>query len=223
MTERAMTDRKKKRPFTGAQGLRLPRSGVRALKEAGIYANPILQVVHQDLRDRWVLRGLESGGSFGNFGRYITFANDQGEPLEFLQPVEAFGVNGIHAVVVAESIVRVDMVRNGRSYDLLITQHSAGAAFHGARPPLHTRILFHGHRGRIELDLAGKDKMKAGSVEPQFLSLSLEPVSYPPHFRSVVLSVTKAVNCLKCLHSHYVRAPKTQPNETPKSNIEVAL
>src|ERR1051325_9659632 len=139
--------RKKKQAFTGAQVLRLPRSGVRTLKEAGIYANPIIQVVYQELRDRWVLRGLESGGSIGNVGRYVTFADAQGGPLEFLQPVEAFGVNGIHAVVVTESLVRVDMVRNGRSYDLLITQHSAGSTFQGARPPLHTRILFHGHRG----------------------------------------------------------------------------
>src|SRR6266700_1028525 len=202
--------RSKRRQFTGALGLPLPRSGVRILKDAGIYANSTIQIVHQELRNRYVVRGLESGGATANVGRYVTFTDDQGMPLEYLQPVEAFGVNGLHAVVVADSLVRVEMVRNGRTYDLLVTHHAPEEAANGRKPGSHTRILFRGHRGRIELDLTGRDKSRAGSVEPTFLSLSLEPVTYPPQFRSVVQAITKAVNCLKCSHSHYVRAPQAQ-------------
>lgn len=221
--------RSKRRQFTGALGLPLPRSGVRILKDAGIYANSTVQVVHQDLRNRYVVRGLESGGATVNVGRYVTFTDDQGTLLEYLQPVEAFGVNGLHAVVVAESFVRVEMVRNGHTYDLLITHHAPEEAVNQKKPGLRTRILFRGHRGRVELDLTGRDKSRAGSVEPTFLSLSLEPVTYPPQFRSVVEAITKAVNCLKCSHSHYVRAPQTQTTAAgsaaaiPEKTVEVAL
>ena len=51
--------------FTGAAGLALPRRAVRILKERGIFAHPLLSVEHQQLAQRYVLRGLESGGFCG--------------------------------------------------------------------------------------------------------------------------------------------------------------
>ena len=74
--------------------------------------------------------------------------------------VEAIGVNGLHAVVVAAVLVRIEMVRKGRTYELLITQHLPGVAGESEQPLLETNVLFRGIHGRLELDLAGKDKSR---------------------------------------------------------------
>jgi len=87
--------------FTGAAGLALPRRAVRILKELGIFGHPLVSVEHQQLAQRYVLRGLESGGCVGDVGRYVTFPDEEGRPLEYFHPVEAIGVNGLHAVVIS--------------------------------------------------------------------------------------------------------------------------
>jgi len=100
----------------------------------------------------------------------VTFTTEDGQPIECLHAVEAIGVNGVHAVVVAPVLVRVEMLRQGQTYELLITQHRPGATNDGKRPPLETRLLFRGIHGRSDLDLSGKDKNKAGTVLPTFYS-----------------------------------------------------
>jgi len=57
--------------FTGTLGLPLTRRAIRILKEGGIYAHSLLSVEHQELAKRYVIRGLESGGSVGDVGRYV--------------------------------------------------------------------------------------------------------------------------------------------------------
>src|SRR5512135_3530 len=101
----------KKNQFTGATGLLLPRKAVRVLRDRGIFAHSPVSVAHQHLAVRYVIRGVESGGAVGDVGRYITFAAENGQPVEYLHPVEAIGVNGVHAVVIATTLVRVDMLR----------------------------------------------------------------------------------------------------------------
>lgn len=197
-----------KKHFNGAVGLPLSRRSLRVLRDAGIFCNSIVTVEHQELAQRDVVRGVESGGSVSDVGRYVTFANEEGHPMEYLHAVESIGVNGIHAVVVAASFVRVEMIRKAHTYDLLITRHAPGQPNNGSRPGLQTEIVFRGHHGRVELDLVGKDKLSSGRVEPTFYGLSGEPRSLPEAFRQVVISVTRAVNCVNCSHSHYVRAPK---------------
>jgi len=49
--------------FTGVAGLPLARRAVRTLRDRGIYAHSLLSVEHQQLAQRYVIRGLESGGS----------------------------------------------------------------------------------------------------------------------------------------------------------------
>ena len=44
-----------------------------------------------------------------NLGRYVTFTQEDGQPIEWLHPVEAIGVNGLHAVIVAPVLVRVEI------------------------------------------------------------------------------------------------------------------
>src|SRR6516225_8227326 len=187
-------------------GLRLSRHALRVLKERGIFVQSAVSLEHQHLAKRYVVRGLESGGAVGDLGRYLTFAQPDGRAVECLHPVEAIGVNGIHAVVVAPVLVRIEMVRKGRTYELLITQHRPGEPLNGKRPALETKVLFRGNHGRLELDLAEKDKSQAGVIAPTFYSLAGEEVPIPKRFRAAVQAITKAVNCAGCSHNHFVRA-----------------
>ena len=197
--------------FTGAAGLALPRRAVRVFKERGIFAHPIVSVERQELAQRYVLRGLESGGSVTDIGRYVTFGDEEGRALEYLHPVEAIGVNGLHAVVICQACIRVDMIRKGATYETLVTRHWLDLMEDGHRPAMETEILFRGIHGRLELDLRGKDKAQAGRVVPTFYSLAGEPVSIPEKFLPVLRAATKAVNCRNCSHTHYLRKPVTRP------------
>jgi len=208
--------------LTGTAGLPLARRAVRMLKDRGIYAHSVVSVEHQQLAQRYVLRGLESGGSAGDVGRYVTFADEDGQPLEYLHPVEAIGVNGLHAVVISAASVRVDMLRKGRTYELLITRHTLSSVTDGRRRQLETGILFRGIHGRVELDLSGKDKAQAGHVVPTFYSLAGEVIAIPEKFLPLVRAATKGVNCIGCTHAHYLRKPRPvgQPrlNDSPHQN-----
>jgi len=193
------------RSFTGVTGLMLSRRALRVLKDEGIFAHSPVSVQHQELAHRYVIRGLESGGAVRELGRYVTFAGDDGRALEYLHPVEAIGFNGIHAVVIAEAFVRVDMLRKGQTYELLITRHALGEPRNGDRPQVETTILFRGIHGRIDLDLCGKDKSRAGSIVPTFYSLAGEAIPIPSSFVGVVRAAVRGVNCLRCVHAHYLR------------------
>jgi hypothetical protein len=189
-------------------GLRLSRQALRVLKERGIFVQAAVSLEHQHLAKRYVVRGVESGGAVGDLGRYVTFAQENGQPIEYLHPVEAIGVNGLHSVVLAPVLVRIEMLRKGRTYELLITQHRPGAASDGKRPALEAKMLFRGIHGRLELDLSGKDKSRSGSVVPTFYSLAGEVVTIPKRFQEVARAITAAVHCSGCSHCHFVRAPK---------------
>jgi hypothetical protein len=220
----------KQKPSLGQVGLRLSRQALRVLKEKGIFVQSAVSLEHQHLAKRYVVRGLESGGAVGDLGRYITFAHPDGRPIEYLHPVEAIGVNGLHAVVLAPALVRFEMLRIGRTYELLITQHRPGEARDSKRPPLETKVLFRGIHGRLELDVSGKDKNHAGEVLPTFYSLAGEEIAIPNRFREVIRAVTKAVNCIGCAHCHFVRPSKeaahaatiTPSSESNHQNLPVS-
>lgn len=199
--------------FTGATGLPLTRRALRELKNRGIYAHSQLSVEHQQPAQRYVIRGLESGGCVSDVGRYVSFADEHGNSLEYLYPVEAIGVNGLHAVVISTALVRADMLRKGRTYELLITRHALGSVTDGQRSKLQSEILFRGVHGRLELDLTGRDRVQAGSVVPTFYSLSGEVVEIPEKFVSLIRATTKGVNCSGCSHVHYLRKPRPGPEQ----------
>ena len=213
-----------KHKFTGMTGLPLSRRAIKTLKERGIYAHSQLRVEHQQLAQRYVIRGLESGGCAGDVGRYVTFADEHGLPLEYLHPVEAIAGNGLHAVVISTAIVRVDMLRKGRTYELLITRHSLNSGTDAQRPQLETEILFRGFHGRLELDLSGKDKAQAGHVVPAFYSLAGEVIAIPEMFLPLVRATTTGANCTGCSHTHYLRRPRplskpTRSEVTPQDGL----
>jgi hypothetical protein len=203
-------------------GLRLPRHVLRTLRERGIYAHSAVSVEHQHLAGRYVVRGVESGGAVGDIGHYVTFALDDGQPSEYLHPVESISVNGPHSVVLGPSFVRIEMLRKARTYELLITQHRAESAKDGKTQSLESKTLFRGIHGRLELDLGGQDRGQVGRVLPTFYTMAGETVGIPKRFRHAVRAATQAVNCTGCSHCHYARSRKTQSVEE-KLNRPVVL
>lgn len=199
---------KHKHQAVRAPGLILPRRAIRRLIDAGIYAAATVTLEHQDLAGRYVVRGVESGGANEEIGRYVTFAGEEGSQLAFLHPLNSIGVNGVHAVVVAPVLVRVEMFRSGRTYQVLITRHEPGNTDDGRQPSLKTNVLFDGADGYMELDLWKQDRALAGTVLPRFYSRGGEEMEVPAIFRAVVMAATKGVACVRCTHSHYL-GPRT--------------
>jgi len=140
---------------TSHGGLNLPGRVRRQLREVGILVRVEVGLEHQHVARRYVIRGVESGGATREMGHYVTFCGEDGEPLAYLHPIDAIGVNGVHAVVVASALVRVEMLRTGRTYELLITGFRIGQAENGRRPSLESLTLFRGVHGYLELELWG--------------------------------------------------------------------
>ena len=213
---------KAKNEAVRAAGLILPRRAIRRLINAGIYAEASVTLEHQNLAGRYVVRGVESGGANAEIGRYVTFADEQGGQLAFLHPLDSIGVNGVHALVVAPVLVRVEMFRAGRTYWLLISQHQPRAAQNGRRPSLESRVLFDGGDGYLDLELWKGDRKVAGSVLPRFYSRSGEETEIPEAFHTVVMATTDAVCCNNCTHSHYL-VPRTDDGAAFGTDSAVAI
>src|ERR1700719_908589 len=111
------------REILARQGVRFPAATLKHLRVAGIYCQPSVSIEHQHLARKYVLRGVESGGAVAEVGAYASFVDERGNALPWLQRVDSIGVNGVHATVVAPVLVRVQMLRIDRTYDLLITRH----------------------------------------------------------------------------------------------------
>ncbi len=190
------------------RGLRLPQITLRNLRSRGIYCQPSVSIEHQHLAGRYVLRGVESGGAVVDLGAYCSFIDGEGHALCWLQRVDGIAVNGVHAIVVAPQLLRLQMIRVWHTYDLLITQHVLKAIPDKRRPTIKSSVLFYGRRGMLEMDLRGKDSGYNGMVRPLFFSRSGEAVVLPARFEECVLRMTAAVSCMGCRHSHLLQ-PKT--------------
>jgi hypothetical protein len=199
------------------RGLILPRIAVRKLAEVSIFAKAAVSLEHQHLAHRYVIRGIESGGAVEGIGHYVTFCSENGEPLSWLHPVDSIGVNGVHAVVIAPSLVRVEVFRRGHTYDLLITRHAPGTIENGERPPLESKVLFRAQDGHLALDLVKEHKKQRGSVMPAFHSRAGEPLPVPIKFEAVVKAATLGSACVGCNHPHYLSAPTPQGNSIPEA------
>jgi hypothetical protein len=201
------------RELLARQGLRLPAVTLKHLRSAGIYCQPSISIEHQHLAKRYVLRGVESGGAVAELGAYSSFVDEQGGTLSWLQRIDSIGVNGVHAIVVAPVLVRVQMLRIERTYDLLITRHSLASSANQQRPRLESSILFYGRRGSLEMELWGKDAAFRGVVCPVFYSRSGEPVTLPHELQTAAARLTSAVACTGCRHCHLLE-PKPMTVDT---------
>jgi hypothetical protein len=137
-----------------------------------------------------------------DLGAYSSFVAADGNALPWLQRVDSIGVSGVHAIVVAPVLLRVEMIRIDRTYDLLITRHSLTGSDAGRRPGLESSILFYGRRGSLEMQLRDKDAEFQGAVCPAFYSRSGEVMEVPAEFRWAVAKITAGVCCVGCRHCH---------------------
>lgn len=192
-----------KQKLLARRGVTLPRRVLRRLDQVGIHVRPQVSLEHQSLAKRYVVRGVESGGAIRGLGRYVSFCDPSGEPLPSLHPIDAVGVNGVHAVVVAPVLVRIEVFRTGRTWQLLITSHEPAAAKNGRRPALESSVLFRGVNGFLDAE-APKDTRGADGPLPRFWSHAGEPLEIPPKFAAAVRAAAQGATCVGCSHSHYL-------------------
>jgi hypothetical protein len=195
------------------RGLRLPAITLKGLQTAGIYCQPAVSIEHQHLAGKYVLRGVESGGAVADLGTYCGFVCEDGQPMSWLQRVDSIAVNGVHGVVISVGLVRLQMLRVQRTYDLLITRHSLADLVGGRWPRLNSLILFYGRRGTLEMDLSSKDAAFRGTVSPAFYSRSGELARFPSQFHDAVVRITSAASCVGCRHCHLLGPRLTAPDQ----------
>src|SRR5579863_8919372 len=184
-------------------GLALPASVLRALQKRGIYCTPGVSLEHQHLAGRYVLRGVESGGAVSDMGRACAFVAEDGSPLPWLQPIHSIAVNGRHAILLAESMVRIEMVRSERTWELAITLHTISRASDRERPQIVSKPLFRGRDGVLSVDLKKEENRGLrGKLAPVFYSRAGEVLPLPPLFEETVRKITAAVCCVGCKHTH---------------------
>jgi hypothetical protein len=184
-------------------GLTLPASVLRALQKRGIHCTPGVSLEHQHLAKRYVLRGVESGGAVSDMGRACAFVSLKGDPLPWLQSLDAIAVNGRHAIFLAECLVRVEMLRTVRACELAITLHTLSHMPGRIRPEVATTLIFRGRDGVLPLDL-WKEEHRAlrGKLTPIFYDRAGEVLHLPQRFEEAIRKVTAAVCCVGCKHSH---------------------
>ena len=184
-------------------GLALPTGVLKALQKRGIYCTPGISLEHQHLAKRYVLRGMESGGAVSDMGRACAFVSPEGDPLPWLQSLDSIAANGRHAIFLAESLVRVEMLRTVRTCELAITLHTLSHATGRNRPEVASTQLFRGRDGVLPLDL-WKEEHRAvrGKLTPIFYNRAGEALHLPQRFEDAIGKVTSAVCCVGCKHSH---------------------
>ena len=174
----------------------LPKPLMRRLEGTGVYCQTWVTVEKQARTDRWVLRGVESGGSNRELGRYISFFSPDGTRLKWLQKLDRIGSNGVHAVVIASELMSVEMARIDQTYQLLVAQHRLGKYLGGKRPPVESTVVFRGIDGQLSQEL-----LKQG-LAPEFFTRGGEVKPIPTNFAEAVKLVTAAVSCVNCRHCH---------------------
>lgn len=197
-------------------GLTLSRNVLRRLTAVGIVAQPQVSLEHQNLTKRYVIRGIESGGAVKEIGRYVTFAEPTGEPLPYLHPLDAIGVNGVHAVVVAPALVRIEIFRVGRTWQLLITEHRPAEADNGRRPRLSSKRIFAGINGLMVPDFSRQSSAVDAAVVPQFWSRAGESIQPPNAFLAGIAAASRGAACIGCSHSHFLHAPMNVTTNLPE-------
>ena len=187
------------------RGLSLPIETREQIRTTGIRCRPQLEIVYQDKAKQWKLRGEESGGAVELLGHYVGFVDARGAAIPWLQRVQNFIPNGIHAIVVTGELARVEMFRYEKTYDLLITRHWLEGDG-SKRPELRSTILFLGRNGSLETELWVKDSAFRGGAMPHFYKRNGEPGAPESMWAESVMKVTEGVCCPGCRHSHLLEA-----------------
>jgi hypothetical protein len=193
---------------------------MKQLQRSGIYCEPSISIEHQLLARKYVIRGVESGGAIRQLGQYVGFVDVKGQWLSWLHRIYTVGRSGLHAVVVAPQLVRLQMFRSEQTYELLITEHQLEVPAEGRRPAMRNRILFHGIQGTLALELWGKDSHFSGQVVPVFYTRSGEPLLIPDMFREAVCRIGAAACCIGCHHCHLLQ-PKSIERSSDRPAVDL--
>jgi hypothetical protein len=172
---------------------------LKQLESGGIYCQTWVTAEKQARADRWVLRGVESGGSTEEVGRYISFFALDGKRLAWLQKLDRIGSNGVHAVVVAPELVSVEMARIGQTYQLLILRHRIGQ-MQKKRPEVESAVLFRGVDGQLA------EELREQGLSPEFFTRGGEVKPIPATFSEAVRLVSAGTSCANCKHCHGLMA-----------------
>lgn len=186
-------------------GLRLPALALKRLQSAGIFCQPAVSIMYQQRTQSYCLRAVESGGAITELGGYCGFVDEDGNALIWSERVDTLAVNGLHAVMMAPVLVRLEMVRNRLTYELLITRHSLISVPQNQRPQLQSSLLFH---GRVSAMAVNNDAESPGKPWAIFGNRSGDAFEIPPRFRAAVQQLVSAVWCVGCRHFHLSRAPE---------------
>ena len=203
-----MSNSERQRPGTATSrqalyGLALPSSVLKALQKRGIYCTPGVSLEHQHLARRYVLRGVESGGAVSDMGRACAFVAEDGSPLPWLQPFHSIAVNGRHAIFLAESMARIEMLRSERTWELAITLHAISRTSDRERPQIISKPLFRGRDGVLSVDLwKEENRGLRGKLAPVFYSRAGEVLPLPTLFEEAIRKTTAAACCVGCKHTH---------------------
>jgi hypothetical protein len=199
-----MTDKRhlSKTEVVALRGLRLPVIALKSIRKAGIYCEPAVSIEYRQAAGEYVLRARESGGAVAEIGAYCGFVAASGAGLAPRMHIDSLGVNGLHAVVAAPQLVRIQMFRYQQTYELLITEHRLTPVVARKRPVLENRILFHGRDGRLRSEYVGHEATLGDTAEPQFYTRGGDLIACPRKFQAALRSITVAVNCVGCRHSH---------------------
>jgi len=183
------------------RGLTLPELTRKEIRKTGIFCRATLQVVYQQQSRQWALRGEESGGAVASIGHYVGFCGVDGRSLAWIERVQNFMPNGVHAVLIEPEFCRVEMYRYENTYDVLITRHSLSGP-QGARPHFESSIVFFRRAGTLATELWGKDSAFRGGALPRFLKRNGEDELPPEAFLDALLKITESVCCVGCKHCH---------------------
>jgi hypothetical protein len=195
------------------RGLTLPEPTRKEIRRTGIFSRATLQLVHQQQSERWALRGEEAGGAVASLGHYVGFIGNDGRPLAWMQRIQNFMPNGIHAVVIAPELCRVEMFRYENTYDVLITRHTLSNRQQGAKPQIESSIVFFRRAGTLATELWGKDSAFRGGAVPRFFKKNGEEELPPNAFIDALLKVTEAACCVGCKHSHLLEVGSSMRQE----------
>jgi hypothetical protein len=150
-----------------------------------------------------VVRGTESGGAVEHIGHYVTFAAEDGQALEWLHPQDAIAANQTHAIVVAPALLRIEVFRLQRNYEVAITKHTTKIL--DGKPKLVSSMAFRGH-GFLGLELWNKEKAFRGAVLPTFTTRGGDEVPVPEAYQAALKAAVEGATCVGCRHSHYLQA-----------------
>ena len=201
-----------RRQVLALRGLRVPTSMLKSMRVSGIVCEPAVAIVWLKTPDKYLIRARESGGAVAHFGAYCGFVSETGEPLTSVEKIESIGQNGFHALVMADSLVRVQAIRYEQMYDLLVTRHRLLPRVGKRRPRLENAILFHGVRGSFPSQPSGITESENG-ILPIFDDGAGSPVIVPEKFARAVALAIAGARCIGCTHAHMLPAARFHQEE----------